>query len=870
MAGKEEKGLAQKTPAKAEATEQPKTLPIGLTTQEAEKLLKAHGENRLKLFRRSDSLQLFISQFSYPLIILILSALFLATVKPAESIAIILFVLLTAGIETWRGIKVEESAIRSQTRYTGDTVVLRDGLHRRIYVHLVVPGDIVFLTKGMRVPGDGIILRAEDCMIDESLFGNGVMHKVPERDVEKTFRPETKDPATVYAGTFVMSGECMARITETGESTRYFSVKGIRQPLAIDAKGNDAIARVQRANDSFTPAVYAAALLIAAMLYLDGSPLFSAIVIAAAAAVAGIPGTILSVSSSLFASSMAKMAERVAVRRERMVDNIGKTTLICTEQVSALSRNEPTVKRIWLDRKDIEVTGEGWETVGSFKGVKKYATLDMLTEMAAVATGAKLEFKGDLRIMDGNLDEGALTVMAMKNRQPVETLRGEWNMFMRKVDEDGVREVGVRNRRRTMFLLFGPASAVAAKCKSFYSDGKFLKIDEKLASDMEMKGAQMAAEGYEPWGFAFAWKKAAPSRFVFLGLLGIHDPPRSEVSEAVELAASAGIRTVVVTHEGATVAVQFARKIGVLKPGMRAVICDQLKYMRPEERKEVILSAAVFAEATPEYERMIIDELKASGESVTFIESSGMDPKPILAADVPITTESADDIVKFSSDCVLMNDQFSSVPFMIEESRAMRQSIERAYYAMFASDLAILLTVLFGAVVFAGIGVLTALQILLINLVADTAIGVGFAQDRIKEMAIKKRTSKRFPSIKEYTFALLLAVAVSLFIGVLLALPITKGYETSMVIAAHVVAIVAMILNWASLEESIVKTLPKTSSRAILSIAVVFLFALAVLYVPTISSVFELKPLTLEHWKLVALIAPLLTIMFEIKKRLVR
>jgi len=195
--------------------------------------------------------------------------------------------------------------------------------------------------------------------------------------------------------------------------------------------------------------------------------------------------------------------------------------------------------------------------------------------------------------------------------------------------------------------------------------------------------------------------------------------------------------------------------------------------------------------------------------------------------------------------------------------------MERAYYAMFASDLAILLTVLFGAVVFAGIGVLTALQILLINLVADTAIGVGFAQDRIKEMAIKKRTSKKFPSIKEYTFALLLPVAVSLFIGALLALPTTKGYETSIVIAALVMAIVTMILNWVSLEESIFRTLPNTSSRAILSIAVVLLLALVVLYVPMVSSVFELKPLTLEHWKLVVLIAPLLTIMFEIKKRFV-
>lgn len=858
-----------KTPEKAAAPEPLKVMPIGLTSQEAEKLLAEHGENRLKEFHGSDQLQVFASQFQLPSVILILAAVFLATVKLTDGILIILFVILTAGIETWREIEVEKSAIRSQTRYTGDTVALRDGSRRRIPVHLVVPGDIVFLRTGMRVPGDGIIIRAEDCTIDESVFNRGILQKIPERDVEKTFKREESDPATVYAGTFVMSGNCMVRITSTGGKTKYFGMRGIRQPLAIDAKSNGAIARVQKATDSFTPVVYLIALLIAVVLYLDGVTLFTAIVIAAAAAVAGIPQTIFSVGESLFAFSMARMAERAAIRRERIVDNIGKTSVICTEQVKALSKNEPTVGRIWIDRKDISVTGEGWETLGSFTGLKKYTSLDMLTEMAAVATEATIEFKDDNKVMDGNPMEGALAVMAMKNLQPVETLRGDWTVIARKVDDDGVREVNVRSKKRTMFLLFGPASAVAAKCKSMYSDGKFLKIDDKLTSEIELKQSEMAAEGYETWGFAFAWRKQEPVKFVFLSLLGIHDPPKKEVKDAIDMAASAGIRTVVVTHENETSAVQFARGIGILKPGMHAVICDELKFMRPEERKKVILGSAVFSDATPEYEQMIIEELKAAGESVTFIEAAGMSPKPMQLADVPIATESAEDICKFNADCVLLEDKFSSVPFMIEESRAMRQSIERGYYALFASDLAILLSVLLGAVVFAGVGVMSALQILMVNLVADTAIGVGFAQDRIDEMSIGKKTSKRFPAAKEYTFALILAVAVSLFIGVILTTPIAKGYESSIIVATFILTVITMIFNWSSLEKSIIRTLPKTSSRVILSAALVLGIALIVLYVPAVSGVFQLKPLTLRQWEEIVLVVPLLTILFEIKKRFV-
>ena len=273
---------------------------------------------------------------------------------------------------------------------------------------------------------------------------------------------------------------------------------------------------------------------------------------------------------------------------------------------------------------------------------------------------------------------------------------------------------------------------MAARCKSFYVNEKFLKIDEKIREEIELKEADMAAEGYETWGIAFAWKKTEPSNFVFLSLLGIYDPPKDEVKSAIELAESAGIRTVVVTHQSSTTAIQFARQIGVMKPGMHAVICDQLNYMKPDEKKKVILESAVFAEATSEDEIAIFKELNANGHNVAFIDTVGMDIKPMSMATVSITTESTNDVAKFNSDCVLLTDIFANVPFLIEESRAMRQSIERAYYALFSSDLSILLTIILVSMIFAGVGVLTALQILLVNLIADTAIGVNFSQEKSK------------------------------------------------------------------------------------------------------------------------------------------
>ena len=144
---------SEKEGSLTKTTSPPKALPIGLTSEEAEKLLEKNGENRLKMFERSSLLRTFLAQLTPPIIILFIASIFLATVNLIEGVAIIVFIIITTLIETWRNYEIEGSVIHSQTKYTGDTVVLRDGVHKKIPVHLIVPGDIVFLKEGMRVPG---------------------------------------------------------------------------------------------------------------------------------------------------------------------------------------------------------------------------------------------------------------------------------------------------------------------------------------------------------------------------------------------------------------------------------------------------------------------------------------------------------------------------------------------------------------------------------------------------------------------------------------------------------------------------------------------------------------------------------------------
>ena len=841
-----------------------KIMPIGLTSKEANELEKKHGKNRLVRYLKTKNLDMLLSQFSYPVLILILAAIFLSTVSILEGISILLIISITVILNWKRQKDTENKIIKNTNEFSGDTRVFRDGMVRRIKIEDVVPGDIILLEEGMVVPADGTVIKASECRIDESVFKGEIVEKLPELEVQKTFKPYKSDPSSVFAGSFVVHGELMMRATSTGEKTKYYITYGISEPFSADPKRNDAIGRVKRATDSFTPVIYLASLVILAQLTLDEVPLFTSIVITAAAIVAAIPETVFSVASYIYSSSMERMSKFAIIRKEGMVDKLGRTTLISTEILKTLSRNEPTVRNLWIDRKEITVTGDGWDTLGIFKGAKSYASIDLLTELAAASTEANLNYANETHIMDGDPIEGALTVMAMKNRMPINNIRGEWIALNKKMDGD-VEITQLKSKNRTTFVMFGPVGEVEKRCKSMYSNGKFLKIDEKITSEIETMQAKMSARGQAVYAFAFAWKRKEPEYFTLLSLVGIYDPPKPEIKERIETLISSGIRPIIITTEKSGKAVNFAKEIGVMTKGSKAMICDEIKFLRPEERTERILSSTVFSESSTEYEKIILDTFKQEGHQITYIESTGTDASPFLYSNVPLAVESAPDAIKYKAEGIIRNDSYESIIDLIEESRDMRRAIERTFYALFASDLAIFFTVMVSAIIFTG-EMVTAMQILLINLIADTAIATSFSNESIYEESLRRKTSKKFPQTGEYAFMLLIALFVSVYIGVLTTFPAFSGFEKSITIGALLIAVIGIILNSVSIDDSIFKSIFRTSRHVVLSISVIAGIMLIAFYLPFVSSIFEMTPMSLIQWAHTVPLVFSLTVMFEIKK----
>jgi Ca2+-transporting ATPase len=848
-----------------------KTLPIGLTTSEAEERKKQYGMNNLYVYSKTNDIELLASQFSYPILILILASILLSTVRLYEGILLISIISITI-ILNWRKSKeTEEIIARNLHEFYGYTSAFRDGIIKKIRIEEVVPGDMLVLKKGMLIPADGVVIRANNCMVDERIFQTGIVEKLPESEVQKTFRPYKSDPSSLFAGSFVVEGDCVMKVTATGKDTKYYRGFGIKEILSTDPKRNDAVGRVKRATDSFTGVIYIASFVIIFQLILDGVPLFNVLVIAAAACVAAIPETVYVVASNIYASTLERVSNYIVIRKEGTIDKVGRTTIITSEIMRSLSRNEPTVRNIWIDRKLVEVTGDGWDTLGMFKGIEKYTSIDMLTEMVAASTDATLEFNNNRYVMDGDPIEGALVVMAMKNRMPVNTIRGEWARLETR-EENGITISKIRKANKTTYVMIGPVEQVVERCKSLYSNSKFLKIDEKIRQEIEDQQVKMNANGQTAYAIAFAWKRQEPKYFTLLSIVGIYDPPKKEVKETIQELSKAGINTIIITTAKIGEAVSFAREIGIIgteKNKGKAMICDELKYLRPEERTKRILETNVFAESTNEYEAIILDTLKKEGHQITYVESTGIDYSPFLYTNVSLAVESAPDIIKFNADAIIKEDRYERIVDMIEESRDMRRNIERSFYALFMSDLSIFFTIIISSIIFTG-DMITALQILLINLIADTAISTSFSKEQVYEKSLGYVTSKKFPDTNEYLFVLIVALFVSIYIGVLTTLNQMTGFEKSITIAGLITSIIAIILNSISIRDSILESVHHISRHTILSIAVVLAIALIIFYVPFISAIIGLNRLSLAQ---LIYLAPLLvgiTVLFEIKKQLIK
>ncbi len=725
----------------------------GLTQAEATRRLARHGTNELAKEERASPITLFFSQFKNTLIIILLLATilsaFLGEIVDAVIIsAIILFCAVLGFVQEYRAGR----ALDALKRMLAPTItVLRDGIEARIPSRELVPGDIMLLEAGDRIPADARLIEIHSLKCDEApLTGESFA-------VEKSVQPLPPDVAVgdrrnvVFTGTTVTYGRGKAVVTGTAMNTEFGKIAEqvssvSQEPSPLEKR----TAEIGRWLGLIALGVCGIAIVASIVRAWLGDTLNVQLVLtmsmfAVALAVAAVPEALAAIVTGALAVGMHEMAKRNAlVRRMPAVETLGCTTVICSDKTGTLTKGEMTARRVFVGGRTSELSGAGYAPTGSFNpplSLDDDAVRLMLTG-GLLCSDAVLSDDAGRWFVKGDPTEGALVVMAAK---------AALDQHKARLDAPRVEELPFSSERKRMttvhrmpdgrhlafvkgapeILLERCASAQRRDEKQPLTDAtraQILVANEKMANDalrvLAIAYKEVCAD--EPYD-----EETVERELTFLGLIGMMDPPRDEAKEAVNVCRQVHIRPIMITGDHKLTAVAVAAEIGIYREGDMVLTGDDLSRMSDEKLKEIVDRVTVYARVSPMDKLKIVRAWKDRGEIVAMTGDGVNDAPALKHADIGIAMGiSGTDVAKEAADMVLGDDNFATIVRAIERGRWIYDNIKKYLTYLLRANITEVV-VLGGVVIVMGPELLPLVPaaILYINLATDglPALALGLA-----------------------------------------------------------------------------------------------------------------------------------------------
>ena len=711
----------------------------GLSRGEAALRLDSYGRNELQAFEPTSAWHTLAAQFKNVLVVILLAATLLSGllghVLEASAIAVIvLFAVLLGFIQEYRAERALE-ALRKMAAPLAH--VIRDGAERSIPSPEVVPGDLVVLRAGDRVPADGRITAAVNLAIDEApLTGESAAITKTSRELspEKLAIGDRRNMA--YAGTVVSHGRGQAVVVATGMSTEFGQIS--RLVHTVQAGRTPLQENLDTLGRTLGKAALVVVLLIVALGLWRGLPLLDMLIFGIALAVAVVPEALPAVVTISLAIGVRRMVKRNAlVRRLPVVETLGSTSVICSDKTGTLTKNEMTVRELFAGGQPLTISGVGYEPVGTFQNADGQvaigpATLEML-RAGALASDAKLRREGDRWLIEGDPTEGALVVAAAKAGLELASLERQ---FPRTAEIPFSSE---RRRMTTVHTAAGTPVAYSKGATDVVLDGCTYWVGpsgESLLTPSDRDRVReveerMAGDGLRV--LAIARKRAATltdaeQHMTLLGLVGLMDPPRGEVREAVHTCQHAGIRPVMITGDHPVTATTVARELGLLAGG-RVVSGHDLEAMSDTELEHQIRDISVYARVSPADKLRVIAAWQKHREVVAMTGDGVNDAPALKKADVGIAMGiTGTDVSKEAAAITLLDDNFASIVAAVEEGRIVFANIKKYLTYLLSSNVGEIL--LMAGAALTGLPLpLTAVQILYVNLATDGLPALALAVD---------------------------------------------------------------------------------------------------------------------------------------------
>jgi magnesium-transporting ATPase (P-type) len=864
----------------------------GLTPEEARTRLERHGPNSLPEARGRHPLLRFLAQFDNALIYFLLAAALAAWIlgHHVDAAVILAVVVVNAIVGFVQEGKAEQALSAIRQMIAPHANVRRAGKRSSIPVHELVPGDIVLLEAGDRVPADLRLIRTRGLLIDEAaLTGESVAAEKREQAVS-TDAPLGDRLGMAFSGTLVVSGQATGVVVATGAGTEIGHISKLIG--SVEQLTTPLLRQIGRFGRGFTwVALTGAVLLFLFAVLVRSYDWTDALVAVVALAVGVVPEGLPAVITITLAVGVRRMAERKAVvRRLPAVETLGATSVICSDKTGTLTRNEMTARRVVTAGHRIDVSGAGYDpegalTVkGSDEDVASVAAAAPLLRTSLLCNDAQLrQVDGNWRV-DGDPMEGALVALAMKAGIDPAHARAEWPRQDEIPFDAQYRFMATLHRGpegESLVFVKGAPERVLAMCKSQLGrNGSQESLNETTWTDAI---AAAASEGERVLGFAAKRMAGAPSRvnftdldegLVFLGIVGFIDPPRDEAVAAIAECRSAGIAVKMITGDHGTTAAAIGRQLGL---GEALVVTGaDVDGLDDEALQPVARRATVFARTSPEHKLRIVRALQRQGAVVAMTGDGVNDAPALKQADVGVAMgRKGTEAAKEAAEMVLLDDNFASIVAAVREGRTVYDNIRKVISWTLPTNGGEALTVI--AAILAGFAMpMSASQILWINLILTVTLGLVLAFEPPEE-GVMERPPRPSDAAILSPFLLWRVVFVSfLFMAAGLGIFFYaqgQGHDLAtartMVVNTLVVLEIFYLFNVRYLHMTSITWKGAMGTPAVLlAVAVVVAAQFAFTYLPFMNATFDSRPLALGDGILTVVIGIVLLAVLEAEKAL--
>lgn len=862
----------------------------GLTDSDVKERLFRYGPNKLAEEEKISKFRILLHQFMSPLIYILLIA-GVVTIMLREYIdsgVIFAVVILNAVIGYVQEFKAEESVRALKKMVVPKAKVLREGREREINSEELVPGDIVLLSSGSKVPADLRLIGTIELKVEEAMLtGESVPAEKTIDALEEENLISGDQRNMVFMGTVVVFGRAKGIVVGTGVKTELGKIaEDVRSVAVVKTPLQQKLERFTRMIAvvivGFSAVIFGAGIMI-------GTSAAEMFLVAVATAVSAIPEGLPVAVTIAMAIGVSRMARRNSIiRKLPAVETLGSTTVIGSDKTGTLTRNEMTVKLVYDGQHTFEISGSGYEPTGEILlnempvADKEKQGLRQALRIGLLCNESDVYQKDNQYKVDGDPTEGALIVAAMKAGLEPETERtAHPRLDMIPFESERGYMVTLHEYKdKKLVMVKGAPERVLEMCSGTMMGERLKKaVVSQVGEDYAREGLRVLAMAYReaPPEMMQLSHHEAETGLVFAGLQGMIDPPRDEVIRAVEGCKKAGIRVVMITGDHAVTAMAIAKKIGIGDENPDVLTGKELETMSDEDLFAGVQHTSVYARVSPQHKLRITQQLLLHGEIVAITGDGVNDAPALKAAHIGVAMGmTGTDVAKEASDMVIADDNFASIFAAVEEGRVVYDNIKKVTLFLISCGSGELIAIVGTLLLGYPIPYIPA-QILWLNLVTNGFQDVALAFEPAEKGVLRRRPlSPRTGILSRLMIERTLIMGAVLAAGTLFVF-ITDINDGVPLEKARTVALTTMVFfqfyqafNCRSETESIFRMNPLRNPLLFFSMIAAFFAQLAVLYVPALQWVFRTEPISVTEWVRIGLVSSTIIAVVEFEKWLRR